>query len=165
MRKSLVTFAATCGLAALAAVPPSVAHAAGSVEVSYIKPQQFADAGLGQFDRDRNLETLEQVFRKLAAKLPDGQTLKLQITDVDLAGNLEFRGARPDLRVVRGGADWPQIDLTYSVLQDGRVLKSGQAHLSDPAYTFGLRSIRSDERMYFERRMVDDWFTKTFKEQ
>ncbi len=162
MRRSLIALATAGGLAALAAAPLTAAHAAGTVEVSYVKPQAFADIGLGQIDRDRTLVELDRVFQALAAKLPDGRTLKLVVTDVDLAGELEFGGWRPDLRVVRGRADWPRMTLDYSLLQDGRVLQAGVARLSDPGYTFGLQTIRQDEPLRYERRMIDQWFDKTF---
>ncbi len=162
MRRSIVPVTAICAGALIAAGPIAAARAAGTVEVSYVKPQEFADIGLGSIDRDRSLASLDRIFQDLRTKLPDGQSLQLQVTDVDLAGELEFQGARPDLRVVRGRADWPRMDLHYTLLQNGAVLKSGDAHLSDPSYTFGLQTVRHDEPLHYERRMVDDWFAKTF---
>lgn len=158
----LAPIAAACSIALLSVAAPTAAQAAGTIEVSYVKPQQFTDIGLGPIDRDHNLDALTRVFQGLQNQLPDGQTLKLVVTDVDLAGELQFQGSRPDLRVVRGRADWPKLELTYSLIQNDDVLKSGTASLSDPSYTFGLQSIRQDEPLHYERRMIDAWFKQTF---
>lgn len=148
--------AAALLLAALAATP--AAHAAGQVQVKWIEPEKFADAGRGTLDRERTLDALAEHLKGLGQKLPDGQTLSIEVTDLELAGELEpFGRFHQDVRVLRGRADWPRISLRYSLSDGTRTLARGDADLSDPNYLFrSLRSTRTGALAY-EKRMLDDW--------
>lgn len=131
----------------------SPAHAAGTVEVRWVEPARFSDVSRNPVDRDRELELLGRDMARLGSLLPDGQALLLEVTDLNLAGELQPFSWR-DVRVLRGGADWPQMELRYTLQAGGRTLKSGQARLADMNYFFGLR--RSDAG--YELRMVERWF-------
>ena len=138
------------------------AHAAGQVEVSYIKPDEFRDAGRGSVDRDRTLAALTQYLQRLSRQLPAGRTLRLEVTDLDLAGEIYPNARLNDLRVLRGGADWPHIRMRYTLLEGGRTLKSGEARLSDPGYMFSSRVLAAaDSELAYEKRMLKDWFEQT----
>lgn len=151
--------ALTLASVALLAVP---AHAAGTVEVKYLEPEKFMDIGFGSFERERNLASLDQSFQRLAAQLPAGQTLKIEVLDVDLAGEVRH-GAVRDLRVLRGGVDWPRITLRYSLHSGDTTLKSGEQRLSDMHYMFGGRAIGPrDGPLPYEQRLIDRWFSDTF---
>ena len=147
---TVVTFASLAG----------AAHAAGTVDVTYVDPDRFTDTGRWTVDRERNLEALSTVFQGLAKQLPDGQKLQLQVLDVDLAGDVEPVGTR-ELRIVRGRADWPQMTLRYTLLQGDRMLKSGESHLADLGYTFGLGTVLDRGPLHYEKRMVEDWFKQS----
>lgn len=138
------------------------AHAAAGVEVRYVEPDKFADIGRSSWDRERVLKTLTAYFQKLGETLPDSQTLRLDITDIDLAGEIRPWGSS-ELRVLRGQADWPQIKLRY-VLQEGeRTLKSGEARLSDLSYMQALNGPdRAGDELAVEKRMLRRWFADTF---
>jgi hypothetical protein len=134
------------------------ALAAGQVQVKWIEPEKFADAGRGSFDRERTLETLAEHLKGLGRQLPDGQTLRIEVTELELAGELEpFGRFHQDVRVLRGRADWPRISLRYSLSDGSRTLASGDADLSDPNYFF--RSLRASYSgaLGYEKRMLDDW--------
>ena len=134
------------------------AHAAGQVEVSYVKPDEFRDAGRTFNDRQRTMDALTQYLRRLAAELPDGQTLRVEVTDIDLAGEIQHSRALTDLRVLRDGADWPRLNLRYTLLQGSRTLKSGEARLADRAYTFSGQRPPIDSELTYEKRMLKRWF-------
>ncbi len=144
-------------LSALALAAAS-AHAAGLIEVSYLKPEQFRDAGWGEFERDKTMKSLSTFLKSLATKLPDGQVLQLQVTDIDLAGTL--RPARGnEIRVLRGGADWPQISLHYELRQGPTLLRSGDALVSDMNYLEQPRFREADPGdLPYEKRMLQKWF-------
>lgn len=135
-------------------------YAAGTVEVQYVQPDRFTDIGRWHPDEDRNLASLSAVFKALGKQLPDGQTLQLQVLDVDLAGDVDPVGVH-QVRIVRGGADWPRMTLRYTLKQGEQTLKSGESHLSDLGYTFGQTAIRDDSNLPYEKRMVDAWFKRT----
>ncbi len=141
---------------ALAAVSSSVL-AAGSAQVTYVQPEKFTDAGFGSIERERTLQALTQHFEALGRRLPDGQTLRVEVLDVDLAGEVWPRGAR-DVRVLRGGADWPHMTLRYTVLDGTRTVKAGEARLADMSYLFSPQRTQQYGDLPYEKRMLDSWF-------
>jgi hypothetical protein len=153
-------YAATLALSALLAVS---APAFAGVTVSYIKPEEFADMPFGPQDREQVLRQLTEHFVTLGKKLPEGQDLKIEVTDVDLAGRLiPSRRTGNDLRVLNGGADWPRIHLRYTLESNGRQLGSGEADLSDMNYLNKTSRLSSGEPLRYEKQMIDDWFYKQF---
>jgi hypothetical protein len=137
------------------------ARAAGQLELRYIEPAHYRDIGHGAYERERNLKSLADYLQSLAAQLPDGQTLKLEVLDIDLAGELQHHAAQ-EIRVLRGRADWPQMQLRYTLMQGPVTLKSGDALLSDLGY---LDHLRGSESAYgdlpYDKRMLQDWFRQT----
>lgn len=137
---------------------PLAAQAAGRVQVKWIEPEKFSDAGRGAFDRDRTLQSLGEHLQSLGRRLPDGQTLDVEVTNVELAGELEAFGRFHDeVRVLRGRADWPRISLRYTLSEGARTLASGQAELSDPNYFHRLPRAGHQGALGHEKRMLDDW--------
>ena len=141
-------------LGSLAATP---ALAADAISVRWVEPERYADAGRG-IDRERTLEVLERHLVSLSDQLPAGQRLALEVTDVQLAGELEpFGRVYPEVRVMRGRADWPVVELRYTLSDGERTLAQGQARVSDPNYLFsGLSTVRS-ESLGYEKRMLERW--------
>lgn len=141
------------------------AAAAGQVEVSFVNPDSYTDIGLAGYQRERSLKTLETYLHSLGRELPDGQTLQIEVTDVDLAGNLEPFGLHPYLetRVQRGRSDWPRLNLNYTLKADGQAPKTGTVRLTDISYLYALRgSNRAAEEMLYEKTMIKRWFDATF---
>ncbi len=146
-------------LAALLIAAAALPAVAGTAECTFRAPEQWRDAGRTPLERERTGEAVAQIFRSLAARLPAGQTLKVDLTDVDLAGETRFT-PQGDLRVLRG-ADWPRLDFSYSLETEGRVLASGTASRADLDYQSGaLRAAGGD--LPYERRLLERWFTRTF---
>ena len=132
-------------------------QAAGKIDVQWLDPGSYSDAGRSASDRDGAMQSLGQHLQKLARLLPDGQTLTLEISDLDLAGDIEPVGWH-QLRIVRGRADWPRMELRYVLVAGARSLKSGQIRLQDMGYSFGLRS----DALGYEKRMIERWFKAEF---
>ena len=133
------------------------AHAAGTVELRWVDPAGFSDVSRNPVERERELQSLGSYISQLGKRLPDGQTLFIEVTDLNLAGELQPFSWR-DARALRGGADWPQMELRYSLHSGGRTVRSGQAQLADMNYFFGLRS----DDLGYEKRMVERWFKDEF---
>jgi hypothetical protein len=143
---------------ALVLTAPLAAQAAGQVQVKWIEPEKFSDAGRGSFDRERTLQALAEHLQSLGERLPAGQTLSLEVTDLELAGELEpFSRFHQDVRVLRGRADWPRMSLRYTLSDGTRTLAAGDAQLSDPHYLY--RSLRATQggSLAYEKRMLDEW--------
>jgi hypothetical protein len=155
--KSFMQKLALAGLFALAA-----GSAGAAVTVTYVQPDQFSDVPFVTWDREDTLKTLTEHFTWLGTGLPPGQDLRIEVTDVDLAGRaIPNARAGRDLRVLRGQADWPRIELRYAVEQNGQVLKSGEARITDMNYLNHPNRYFDSEPLRYEKAMLDDWFEKT----
>ena len=135
------------------------AASAGTVEVHLLAPAQYADAGTSSWDEQANVQALSRHLQAMGPKLPGGQTLKVELLDLDMAGAVS---PIRQVRVVRGKADFPRMKLRYTLESPGQAARSGEDTLSDLDYTRGLTSSRGSEPLYFEKRMLDDWFQKRF---
>lgn len=133
-------------------------------QVQYDKPDEFTDVPFEPVKRDSVLKDLTAHFEKLGQILPSGQNLQINVTDIDLAGREEprLRGIN-DLRIMTGRADWPRMSLHYVLLQqDGKVIRSGDSTLSDMSYLNKVNRYANDDRLRYEKQMIDEWFTSTF---
>ena len=138
--------------------------AAGNVQVAYVQPEKFADIGITPRDREDTLKQLTKHFEVLAERyLADGQRLKVEVLDVDMAGEI-----RPsirvghDVRIVKGEADWPIIKMRYALEAPGQAARGGESTLADMGYARRTRQMREDEPLHYERRMLDEWFAAQF---
>lgn len=132
--------------------------AAGLVEVRFVQPERFSDAGRNPIERDRALASLSAHLRELGRQLPDGQQLKVDVLDVDLAGEEVVRNGR-DLRILRGGADVPSLAVRWTLEQGGRTVRSGDDRLTDLGYLSGrMPSNASLSDLPYEKALLTRWF-------
>jgi hypothetical protein len=152
--------------AAAVAVFGLSAHAAGTVQVKFVEPDKFADVrGMHQRVDEDLLKILEAHFQVSASKhVPDGQTLSIEVLDVDLAGEFRPRfSASPDVRVLGLGADSPHIKLRYALSSPSGAAQLAEVQLSDLGYLHrSTGRYGSSESLRYERRMIDEWVGKTF---
>lgn len=156
-------------LAAAAALSLGTAPASAQpvVEVVFVNPERYADAAPSRYvvdERERNaaLAELREHLRSLGAKyLKDGDRLRIDVLDVDLAGIQELsRSGQRDVRVMRE-AGAPRIDVRYTLNRAG-VESSGQERVTDPAYLNNVTRCRAMGPLCYERLMLDDWFMLRF---
>jgi hypothetical protein len=138
----------------------SAGSAAAGATVSFTEPERFTDVGRSPWERERVLKQVSAHFDMLAARLPAGQTLKVEVLDIDLAGHVEHHLiGHPDLRIVGRGADWPHMSLRYTITEGDKVVKSGEERLSSMSYMERYPFSRyRDEPLRYEKQMIDDWF-------
>jgi Protein of unknown function (DUF3016) len=137
------------------------AQAAGTVQVSFVKPENFADVRDRTYTSEQNLKALERVITSVAQPyVADGQTLKIEVLDVDLAGEVRPGARTHDVRVLCGRADWPRITFRWCV--EGGAPRSGEAVVQDMAYLQRLPPTMTDTALVYERRMLDEWFKQQF---
>lgn len=150
-------------LAATAFALAATATQAGVVEVAYERPERYSDGGRGleasqvQAALTRHLQALGE------SSLPQAQTLRITITEIDLAGEVRphFRSAQ-DVRVLRGRADWPRIGLRYSLSEAGRVIASSSETVVDMNYLQSLPRVDVASAYPYEQRMLTRWFSGRF---
>lgn len=158
MMKMRVTLIA--GLAAL--MMPAMAFA--GVKVTFVAPERFQDGGLrGPSSREATLEEFRRMFVRLGdSYLKPGQTLSIQVLDLDLAGEIEpGRGSFYDLRVMRDVTP-PRVKLRYVLQQGGRVILRGEETITNSSYLWNPSARISAGRLSHERNMLQDWFYARF---
>lgn len=153
-------------LVALLAAFFAALPASAGVNVSFSNAQHYSD--VDRFDElDEVTQVIEQHLRALGDRyLAPGQVLKIEVLDIDLAGRRDFVHSPPRfVRVVRDRADWPSIDLRYSLEVDGKVLASGEERVADMDYMLRVNRYPSHEPLRYEKRMLDNWFKERFVER
>ncbi|NRF70118.1 DUF3016 domain-containing protein [Aquincola sp. S2] len=138
----------------------STAALAGTVEVQFVEPDKYADARDGLHRREDVMKAFADRLKQLGEKrLPPSQSLRIEVLDIDLAGDAFPRVALRDTRVLRGRADWPRMHLRYTLREGDKVLKNGEEHISDMNYLMSTR-LWKDEPFPYEKRMLDQWFSE-----
>jgi hypothetical protein len=153
-----ITVAAVLTLAAAAA------SAAGTVNVTFVEPEKYYDAGNSKREEPENLKILEQFLQQLGQRyLPDGQVLNISVLDVDLAGYLKPSRRTGDMiRIARGGADWPRITVRYELVGNGQTLKKGDEAIADLNYARHGQSYANRDPLRHEKQMLEGWFRMHF---
>jgi hypothetical protein len=135
------------------------ASATGRVEVEYASPARFTDAGLGPIDLDRTQHALNQHFARLAHRLPDGQVLRVQVRDIDLAGQVDML-SHDRLRVFGRPLDGPRLSLRYELRAGDRGRHAGDDEIADASYRLRAGSAPQTGALAYEKRLLDRWFTE-----
>lgn len=135
-------------------------QAAGQVELHFVQPQDYADIGWGMAERERNLQVLSDHVRGFGERLPDGQRLRVDVLDIDLAGETRRLYARPEVRVLNGRLDGPRMILRWTLSDAAGVQRSGESRLSDPAYLMVHGGLRGGDALPYDRRMLDRWLSR-----
>lgn len=153
-------FRSAC-LALLLAMPLS---AAADVVANYDALAQSNDRTLrNERSRQSVVSELDRDLQDLGARyLPSGQTLQIRFVRLDLAGDFEpWHRGMEDVRIMRDTTP-PRIHLQYALLQDGKLLRQGEARLSDLNYLSDPRARSSRDRLVHEKLLLQDWFRKSF---
>ena len=151
-------------MALVAGVGMAGAAHAGELEMHFQALDKYRDIGRTSAEREEIQKGLNEHFQRRAAeRLPAGQTLKIDLLELNRAGEPEMRLRLPDeVRVLRE-VTWPQIEFSYVLLEGGKELKSGKAHLSDMNYLHGSRTRYNDgDPLRYEKPMIDKWFDSEF---
>lgn len=138
------------------------------VSVEFVNPEKFTDVRDRRFssrpDKNPNLRAIRKFAEKRAARyLDDGQTLRLEFLDIDLAGDHKPQ-ISPELSEVRvvSRVYPPRMHLRFELKgAQGQVLDSGEVKLSDLAFDTRTAGFASDPLRY-DTRMLDEWLRKQF---
>ena len=150
-------------MALLLAALAGTAAAQDGVSVSFEHPERFIDAGQYGPTRERNLKTIADYLQKLGHdRLAPGQTLKIDVLDVDLAGTPRPSQRVGEYRVVRGNSDRPAITLRYTLAQNGQVVGSGTDSVYELDYIDPIRTVGESESLHFEKKLIAKWFDQRF---
>lgn len=138
---------------------------AGTSEVTWSNSDKYRDIDPGQGHRAKFKKNvfshLEKHFNKLAADLPEGQVLKIDVFDVDLAGDVNIGGIHR-IRIVKD-LYFPRIKFRYQVIDaSGDQVIHGQENLKDMNFLSQSSLKYSNDFLGYEKKMLDNWFKDTF---
>lgn len=144
----------------------NIAYSATS-EVIWTNYEKYRDIHPGNDSkkkfRERTFRDFEKYFAKLSTKLPEGQVLKIEVTDVDLAGDT-LAGGIDRYRIVKE-IYFPRMNFTYQLINaDGSEVKSAEVALKEMNFMIGSSLKYSHDSLGYEKKMLKDWFFKTFKD-
>ena len=148
---------------ALGALPRT---ACSAVEVSFVHPERYSDATLGQGygakAREPVLRNIRAHLEGLGARLKPGQTLRIDVLDIDLAGRFEWwRPYAYNVRIL-SGVTWPRIAVRYTLQEEDRTLVAAEESISDLNYQTRMAVSLSSDPLRYEKAMLDDWFRTRF---
>ncbi len=141
---------------------------AASLEINWIEPDKYRDIDPGNSSKKRFhkrvFESLENQFKKQAIKLPENYKMKISVTDVDLAGDIRYATAE-SIRIVKD-LYFPSMHLSYELLDKEQMsLAAAEIEIKDMGFLQGTHSAsRKNDFLYYEGKMIEDWFNKTFAE-
>ena len=141
---------------------------AALVNVSFTNPERYTDAASSYLGRSEPTQReIEEHLKALGERyLAPGNTLTLEVLDIDLAGRYEpFAGDGNPLRIVRDRADFPSMKVRYVLQAEGRILASGEESIADKSYLFYGSRFSSNIPLSYEKRMLSDWFKARFVER
>jgi len=140
---------------------------AASSEVKWTDYEKYRDikSGYGseKVYRENVFDQFEKHFIKLAATLPENQILKVEVTDLDLAGDTHLAGVS-QMRVINERYP-PSITFSYQLIDaKGKVVVSDEVVLRNRSFMSSSNLKYRNQALGHEKKMLDDWFKNTFKE-
>lgn len=165
---TLLTFATAMGAAPLLAQNNAVAKEDkyARITIVYENSLEFTDFKDSYHSNERMVAGLEEEFnrylkRTAAGILPEGQSLTITFTDIDMAGDFEpWRGLDAhDIRIIKPIYP-PRIKFTYTVTDaGGAVVQEGEERLSDLSFQITLGINRNDV-FFYEQELMRSWMRK-----
>ncbi|KQW41208.1 MULTISPECIES: DUF3016 domain-containing protein [unclassified Roseateles] len=139
------------------------ATARADVQVNFVQPEKFSDIkdnhGFKQLELLKDIEA--HLVEQAAKRLP-GRDVRINVTDVDLAGEVEPFGRRMEwLRVMRN-ITLPSIVFNYEVREGDKIVQQGEVKLRDMNYQDGFYGYSNSDTLRAEKRMIDRWFKEEF---
>jgi hypothetical protein len=140
----------------------------GPVNVRWADPANFTEIRYSRnpFESRRGhwVEALAQHLRKSAlGRLPAGERLDVNITDIDLAGDYEpWRGPSfQDTRFIRDIYP-PRITLSFTRTDaNGAVIAQGERRLTDAGFLMGSSTTGwSGDPLRYEKYMIERWLVR-----
>ncbi|WP_246102002.1 DUF3016 domain-containing protein [Methylobacterium terricola] len=156
--RSVLAACLSLGLAPAAGAQAAPAEA--PLTLRFVAPERYTDAesrtGSGPTLRT-TIGGLERIFRDLAGRtLRPGQSLTLDVLDIDLAG-IDLPGAGPTAPRLVSDATPPRIRLRYALAERGRVVLAAEETVTDINFLLRARPGGSSSLAY-ERDILADWF-------
>lgn len=159
---------ALLGLVSAVALRAAETRTIARADVMFFEPEKFTDVRdsyMGDPSRTTYLEQIrDHLLEQAKYYVPEGHTLSVTFTDIDMAGDFEpWRGSQwTDVRIVKDLYP-PRMNLTFRLTDaDGNVVKEGKRELRDLAFMIKITMSFRDDSVRHEKALVDDWLRSEF---
>lgn len=136
--------------------------------VELVDPDKFTDFSVQGMNEDRTSSIFYSELKRfidmeIARLLPDGVNVKLEVTDIDMAGDIQpWRNRNnADIRYVEHIYP-PRMTFRYEIKShEGNVLAAGETRIRDMNFLFGINNhFRTYNSFQYEFRMLSDWLRR-----
>jgi len=143
---------------------------AGEVKVEYKDYKKFTDMKpanepRGSYEK-RTMASFDKIFADLAKKLPEGYSWNVVVTDIDLAGdvNYMFTQTGQQIRVIKD-IFIPRINFSYTLFDQNKavVAEENDLKLKDMGFMSRISNTRADQPFEHEKVMLERWFKDTLE--
>ena len=153
-----------------------------NVEIEWKEYEEYSDIRPSNESRKRFAENtfkkIEKYMVRLMKTMPEDQKLSLVVTDLDLAGRVQFGGTpifirgsfarfgngTSDIRII-DRIDHPRMEFSYTLTDsNGQVVRSGEENLRDLGFQDRVLSVPRGDRLRYEKQMLREWFYKEFRD-
>ena len=138
---------------------------ANMVDVQFVDSKKFVDFKAGENDwldfEETALGHFQRHITKLAQALPEGSKLIINISNIDLAGRLKWKG-HDRIRFFEHKYS-PAIAFDYQLIEGDKFLAQGNASLRNTAFLSNSNSRDKFKALGYEKRLFTKWFDATLK--
>lgn len=142
--------------------------AAERLTVELIEPKEFTDFSVQGMDENRTAAIFESELKRfisleISRLLPDGVFVHLEVTDVDMAGDIQpWRNRhQADIRYIEQIYP-PRMSFRYVIKSENdEILATGETRIRDMNFMFGLNNrFRTYNSFQYEFSMLADWLRR-----
>lgn len=169
MKTSTILLGTLLGVLPTLALNAAPTRTIARADVAFFEPQKFTDVRdslSGDFERTTYLDQIrDHVLEQAKYYVPEGHTLSVTFTDIDMAGEFEpWRGPRfDDIRIVKDIYP-PRIVLAFRLTDAaGNVVKEGKRELRDLGFMMKITMAFRDDPVRHEKELLDTWLRSEFQ--
>lgn len=141
-----------------------------NVNVKWHQPANYTDVkGANESNtrfQKRVFKHLEKHIVKLAETLPKDMQLEMTITDVNLAGDVQYNfSMNREIRLVKS-VYWPKMAFDFKITQSDRLVDQGSVVLKDMSFMDrGGLSRSNHDSFKYDKRLLTQWFNNELQQK
>ena len=138
---------------------------AGEAKVTWQEPEKYTDIRPSSNEsrdsyKERVFKEFNIMFAGMAKKLPDGYQLEINVTDLDLAGDVNgmYSSLGREIRVVKE-LYWPRMVFLYTLKNEkNEIVASAKEDIKDMNFMSPAGMHPTGSGFDYEEKMLNDWF-------
>jgi hypothetical protein len=132
------------------------------LDITFSKPDTYTDIRSAfsgpRYSIKDITSNLEKYLTRLADKLPPTYVLKMNITDIDLAGDTRGQNTRIVMQMFS-----PRLAFDYQLLdENNQVVLENTESIRDSSFMDNQSLRYKNEFLGYEKKLLDDWSRETF---